>query len=342
MRSGVDDARFWNLEGLDARHPSPRYTQLPDAPELVQRIRERAQEVTSESDNDLDRVRDVIAHFHTEYNYSLAAQDTPGLEGVLAFLDDKRGHCTDFASASALLLRSIGISSRIATGFLVDEWSDEEDAFEVTTRDGHAWLEVWFEEVGWLRLEPTPSGRREQAWRMHLAEGQPGLATWFEELGTDLSYWLSSGTDEADLELVMLTLGQAPEALWASARRSPLAFAAWLLALGGAWYVLVARRRPRDRSRSKPASAELARDEDLYAKLLRALEKRGQSRRASQTPREFAAKVAGDHPEWRALIDVTEAFYKARFGDVELEPAEVQALESLTRTVGSEARAVPQ
>lgn len=336
VRSGVDDARFWNLEGHGARHPSRRYTQLPDQPQLVDQIRAHAESITRGADNDLDRVRAVIGHFHSDYTYLLAAQDTPGLEGVLAFLKDRRGHCTDFASAATLLLRSLGISARIATGFLVGDWSDEHDAFEVTTRNGHAWVEVYFEGVGWLRVEPTPSGRREQAWRARLAEGLVGLSSWFDELGTDLSYWMSSGTDEADLKLVMQTLVRAPEALWASARRAPVATALWLIALVGAWIGLARLRSGAASESVRSTRRKQTREQDRFLNLLRTLEKRGHRRPAAQTPREFALRLATAKPEWGAIQAIVESFYRARFGGVAPSEQELAAIDSLTHLVQKE------
>ena len=80
---------------------------------------------------------------------------TPGVPPLVDFVTrTHEGYCQHFAGAMALMLRYLGIPSRVAAGFTSgvrkhDEWF-------VSDRDAHAWVEVWFRGWGWLPFDPTP------------------------------------------------------------------------------------------------------------------------------------------------------------------------------------------
>ncbi len=86
--------------------------------------------------------------------------DGTGMKVVAAFLKAKSGYCIHFASAMAVMARSLGIPSRVAVGFLPGTRMGHDSAgrakFEVTSHDLHAWPELYFEGIGWTRFEPTP------------------------------------------------------------------------------------------------------------------------------------------------------------------------------------------
>jgi transglutaminase-like putative cysteine protease len=87
--------------------------------------------------------------------------DGTGVEYVAAFLEQHRGYCIHFASAMAVMARELGIPSRIIVGFQPGHLKNGDDQgrhiFEVTTADLHAWPELYFSGIGWVRFEPTPS-----------------------------------------------------------------------------------------------------------------------------------------------------------------------------------------
>jgi transglutaminase-like putative cysteine protease len=70
------------------------------------------------------------------------------------------GHCEYFATAMILMLRSVGIPARLATGFMGSEFNPLEDYYIVRQSNAHAWVEAYLPETGWTTLDPTPpSGR---------------------------------------------------------------------------------------------------------------------------------------------------------------------------------------
>jgi len=78
------------------------------------------------------------------------------------------GYCQYFAGAMALMLRYLGIPARVAVGFAGGTYDPKERLWNVSDREAHAWVEVWFKGYGWLPFDPTPPGpgapaRRAQA-----------------------------------------------------------------------------------------------------------------------------------------------------------------------------------
>lgn len=82
--------------------------------------------------------------------------DTPDLVDFV--LSRKTGYCQHFAGAMALMLRMNGIPARVAVGFTVDtgRFQPERNAYEITDRDAHSWVEVQFPGYGWVPFDPTP------------------------------------------------------------------------------------------------------------------------------------------------------------------------------------------
>lgn len=70
----------------------------------------------------------------------------------------KQGYCQHFAGSMALMLRLLGIPSRVAVGFTSGTWKD--GVWRVTDHDAHAWVEVWLAGYGWLTFDPTPGRGR--------------------------------------------------------------------------------------------------------------------------------------------------------------------------------------
>lgn len=84
--------------------------------------------------------------------------DGTGAEIVAAFLEARAGYCVHYAAAMTLMARTLGIPARIAVGFVPGTASPNVPGeFVVTTDDLHAWPELHFDGLGWVRFEPTPS-----------------------------------------------------------------------------------------------------------------------------------------------------------------------------------------
>jgi transglutaminase-like putative cysteine protease len=67
------------------------------------------------------------------------------------------GYCQYFAGAMALMLRYLGIPARVAVGFAGGTYDPKQHLWNVSDREAHAWVEVWFKGYGWLPFDPTPA-----------------------------------------------------------------------------------------------------------------------------------------------------------------------------------------
>jgi len=98
-----------------------------------------------------------------KFTYSLNVQEPATAQALIQFLTiQRRGYCQQFAFAMAVLARLLGIPSRVAVGYTAGT-SVGHNRWVVKTSDAHAWPELYFQGVGWLRFEPTPSGSGGQA-----------------------------------------------------------------------------------------------------------------------------------------------------------------------------------
>lgn len=90
------------------------------------------------------------------FTYSLNAGQGAGPTALAQFLTKtKRGSCQQFAFGMAVLARLLGIPARVVVGFTQGTFVGNQ-TWQVTTSDAHAWPELYFTGVGWLRFEPTP------------------------------------------------------------------------------------------------------------------------------------------------------------------------------------------
>ena len=100
-------------------------------------------------------VRRVEQYLRTSFDYR---QHVPNHTYPLpAFLSqDRAGYCQQFSGAMALMLRMLGIPSRVAAGFAPGARDPDRNTFLVDDTDAHDWVEVFFPRIGWVTFDPTP------------------------------------------------------------------------------------------------------------------------------------------------------------------------------------------
>jgi transglutaminase-like putative cysteine protease len=105
-----------------------------------------------------DIVMALTKYLQQHYQYSLQLGHVPaGRDPVDWFLfDAKIGYCEQFATAETLMLRSLGIPARLATGYSTGDYNPVLDQSIVREHDAHAWVEVWFPGHGWVPVDPSP------------------------------------------------------------------------------------------------------------------------------------------------------------------------------------------
>jgi transglutaminase-like putative cysteine protease len=132
-----------------------RYTQLPQ--NLPRRVRDLAAEVTAEASSPYAQALALEA-FLRQYPYDLSISAPPADVDVVDYFlfDLQRGYCDYFASAMAVMARSLGLPARIAVGYAATA-ADAEGVQTVRQSDAHSWAEIYFADIGWVEFEPTTS-----------------------------------------------------------------------------------------------------------------------------------------------------------------------------------------
>ncbi|MDR2798666.1 MAG: tetratricopeptide repeat protein [Treponema sp.] len=122
-----------------------------------ERIRALAQEICLGLENYWDQVQAIYEYLkYGEYRYSLKPGIAPDGDQLGFFLfQSKKGYCSYYAFSMALLLRSLGIPTRVAAGFFIQPETNTFDYYPVRSDMAHAWIEVFFPDYGWIEYDPT-------------------------------------------------------------------------------------------------------------------------------------------------------------------------------------------
>ncbi|MGB3955369.1 MAG: DUF3488 and transglutaminase-like domain-containing protein [Brooklawnia sp.] len=129
-------------------------------------IAELAAEITADADSDgrraialQDWLRDP-----ERFTYTLNAPSGTGYDSLVNFLTrDRAGYCVHYAGAMSLMARTLGIPSRVAVGFTTGT-QQADGSWLVTSHNMHAWPELFFQGLGWVRFEPTVSVGSAPSW----------------------------------------------------------------------------------------------------------------------------------------------------------------------------------
>jgi transglutaminase-like putative cysteine protease len=150
------------MRAARGRYPSSldRFTalELPGSTALetspYRRVGALARRLTAQAPSTFDAVEAIARHLRGNYQYS---ESPPRRRYPLAafLFRDRIGYCQQFSGAMALMLRALGIPSRVAAGFSPGIATD--DGFLVSDLDAHSWVEVYFNRIGWVAFDPTPA-----------------------------------------------------------------------------------------------------------------------------------------------------------------------------------------
>ena len=190
-------------------------------------------------------------------------------------------------------LRCLGIPCRIATGYLVKQWDEDEQYYWVTRANQHAWLEVCFEGIGWVSFDPTPS--------MPDAEQAQSLAD------TDALLASEESEDEA-------FASEIPWPIWQ------------VIALAIGLAVLAAAPRFLASNASMPASGDFAPTSGPLRALIDSLASSGYRIRPGQTPWELAQEISAESdPVAAECTPWIRKLYAHRYGPAVWDDAEHRA-----------------
>lgn len=157
------DAERMNSAVSGAGSVAGIFTEVPST--FSNEIRRLAASITATAPTRFQKAQVLQQWFREDggFRYDLSAVPSAGdgSADLLAFLNDRVGYCEQFAASMAIMARIIGIPSRVAVGFLEPERATN-GSWEFSSRDLHAWPELYFPGSGWVRFEPTPQSRASQ------------------------------------------------------------------------------------------------------------------------------------------------------------------------------------
>ena len=154
-----EDSQF----SADLDNPTVDGNELQVDPRAQTQVRAVLDEITTDGDTPLEIARKIQGYLRSsQFTYSLeladqAADGDLSDEPLSRFLETKRGYCVQFTSAMVMLAREAGIPARMAVGFLPGTIDGDDRVVRVS--DAHAWPELYFPRLGWVRFEPTPGTR---------------------------------------------------------------------------------------------------------------------------------------------------------------------------------------
>jgi hypothetical protein len=234
----------------------------------------------------------------------------------------------------AIMLRAVGIPSRVVNGFAGGEFNDITSQYVIRASDAHSWVEAYIPGEGWMEFDPTPAAivPPQTRWSRLMLYMDAMASFWREWIvNYDLSHQfrLTQDTNRGSRAIVgrAQSWGRSHyEKILAWARRTEdrmgNSAVKWgLRTLGAISLVLLLVGTPRllvwfrrSRLARRPQSAPRVAASIWYERMLRQAARRGWPKAATQTPEEFAASISDSKLKDR-VSGFTERYENARFGN---------------------------
>ena len=136
--------------------PFTRYLKLPDTQGTSLVKSHLLMEKLKDVSNPQQTINNVLNYFATQDFYYSRQPPLLYNNPIDEFLfDTKRGYCEHYASSFTILMRIAGIPARVVTGYQGGEINPLDNYMTVRQSDAHAWSEVYIENKGWIRVDPT-------------------------------------------------------------------------------------------------------------------------------------------------------------------------------------------
>jgi protein-glutamine gamma-glutamyltransferase len=154
LRGGPDGSRSIDAPLWSAAGPATIAEQVQGTP--YESMYGLTRQLATGAATPYDAARRIELHLRQNYEYR---QDVPNrIYPLPAFLEeDGAGYCQQFSGSMALMLRMLGIPSRVVGGFSPGGRDPAENDYLVDDTDAHNWVEVFFPDIGWVTFEPTPA-----------------------------------------------------------------------------------------------------------------------------------------------------------------------------------------
>jgi protein-glutamine gamma-glutamyltransferase len=155
--SNITQATAPDLRAAAESYPEDVTSAYLALPVLDRRIPQLAEKITASAGNNYDKALALENYLQTHFAYTLQLSRTVPHDPLANFLfERKQGHCEYFASSMAVMLRTLGIPSRVVNGFRTGEFNDLTSQYVVRASNAHSWVEAYFPNYGWVAFDPTP------------------------------------------------------------------------------------------------------------------------------------------------------------------------------------------
>jgi transglutaminase-like putative cysteine protease len=323
------------LRGAGSDYPgfiTATYLRLPPVDPRVPAL---AIEMAGSAGNDFDKAVRIANYLRTRYGYTLQLPSAVSEDPIADFLfKHKKGHCEYFASSMAILLRTLGIPSRVVNGFRSDEFNDLTGNYVVRAKDAHSWVEAYFPGYGWYPFDPTPAGA------VATPQGWGRVALYLDAMASFWREWIVSYDSSHQYVLGQAALNGGRD-LWEGARgwarshydsmlrwarrsqgQIELSPGRWTAIGLGALFLLfficnigrISRSLHRQWLRAHPERSPQQSAAIWYERMTCAVARRGVQRSAAQTPCEFLNKIT-DRRLRAPVARFTDVYESARFGN---------------------------
>lgn len=319
--------------------PANIKTYYLQVPALSNEFHTLAASLAAKARTPVDRIVAVRKYLVENYTYNTQSLPQSETDPISEFLFRKKtGSCEYFATSMALLLRDMGVPTRLATGYSEGEYNDIGDFYMVRQTDAHAWVEV-FLNGQWYQVDPSPLQQEATRSFFNFSKFLASVSFFWDryilifsaqdQLDTissaqDSYYHIRNSFREVNDTLPSLILAKLAT-FWKQRRYEALALAALAVVLGSGlfWYL---RKKRLEKIISSPVL--------FYQRTLAILQSKGFNRPPELTPSEFIESLKDDVPQVQAedLANLTRLFYRSRFGNHHLNDVEAQIVrESLSR-----------
>lgn len=266
-------------------------------------------------------VAQALRLFGTEdFTYTLTPPALGSADPIDQFLfSTRQGFCEHYSSAFVFLMRAAGIPARIVTGYQGGELNAIGDYLVVRQRDAHAWAEVWLEDVGWLRIDPTSAVAPERIMRsIQVAPGREGEAVQFELPGgaglRALAERLRQGWDSINNGWNQWVLNYTQTQQEQFLKGLGLGIESWkgmITALAVALVILIAAVAAVVLWRDYQPEDAVAR---LWQRFCRKLARKGLARHPAEGPLDYAQRIISQRPELRGSVQrIAELYIALRY-----------------------------
>ena len=297
----MESYRFSIFAGIDRSAEKPQYfeTRLRDAGNNP-RTRELARRIRAEAASPADAVSRFLGFLKSGgFVYTLDTEPDRSSSNIDNFLfSQKAGYCSHYASATAYVLRAMGIPSRLVGGFVGGTMSQDGDYLTVRENNAHVWVEAWYDN-SWQEIDPTAiinSSVTERGADLVAADpAAMGLTmrayTWMKNLMDDISYkWASLvvnyGLDEQPADPRSRYSGYLEKLVKAG-----------IIIIGFILLTMLAVLLISSRKKGDPVAAEISRFEQRIASALPGME-----RETGETVRDFAERAAEKSTDENASV----------------------------------------